>query len=355
MRRGLEEERDALPGLIRALGHEPRRFEDYTAKSLPSRQACLDGVEDADAYVLLMGERYGDPLPDTGKSPTEEEFTVAKRRGMPILAYRKRNVTPDQAQMEFIERIEDYQAGLFRGGFANAIELLPLVTAGIRELETRPEPLSFEPLPAPVQAPWFTGRPTGGRTLAAVVELHAIPIPSSRITATAIAEMPKRLARVGREHGLFADDQALAGAVAEEVASSSSKPDRDTPIAGMRVLANGAVSVWQEMASDSLGVILDPDDVAPRLARMLRLAADLLPQSGHVAVAVGLFNLWQVTEGSIADLGHRSSGTFPLRHDQPALVEPRDLVPAGALRSGAVEIARELATRLVFRFRAVTR
>jgi hypothetical protein len=94
VRHGLEEERDALPGMIQALGHEPRRFEDYSAQSVPSRQACLDGVEDADAYVLLLGQHYGDLLPDTGKSPTEEEFTVAKRRGIPMASNRAGGHSP---------------------------------------------------------------------------------------------------------------------------------------------------------------------------------------------------------------------------------------------------------------------
>ena len=37
VRHGLDAERDALPGLIAALGHDPRRFEDYTAQPIPSR------------------------------------------------------------------------------------------------------------------------------------------------------------------------------------------------------------------------------------------------------------------------------------------------------------------------------
>jgi hypothetical protein len=32
VRRGLEKERDNLPALIRAIGHECTRFEDYTAR-----------------------------------------------------------------------------------------------------------------------------------------------------------------------------------------------------------------------------------------------------------------------------------------------------------------------------------
>lgn len=36
VRKGLEEERDALPGLIRALGHTPVLFEDFTAQTTPA-------------------------------------------------------------------------------------------------------------------------------------------------------------------------------------------------------------------------------------------------------------------------------------------------------------------------------
>jgi Domain of unknown function (DUF4062) len=41
VRRGLEEERDALPGLISAIGHTPVRFEDFTAQSL---RTCRGGL-----------------------------------------------------------------------------------------------------------------------------------------------------------------------------------------------------------------------------------------------------------------------------------------------------------------------
>lgn len=84
VRRGLEDERDYLPGLLKASGHEPRRFEDFSAQSVPSRDACLAGVEAADVYLLLLGQHYGDPLQDTGKAPTEEEFTVAKHRALAL-------------------------------------------------------------------------------------------------------------------------------------------------------------------------------------------------------------------------------------------------------------------------------
>ncbi|MET8030791.1 DUF4062 domain-containing protein [Streptomyces avermitilis] len=54
-RKGLEEERDALDGLVRALGHTPVRFEDFSAQTTPSREACLKALETADACLFLLG------------------------------------------------------------------------------------------------------------------------------------------------------------------------------------------------------------------------------------------------------------------------------------------------------------
>ena len=104
-----------------------------------------------------------------------------------------------------------------------------------------------------------------------------------------------------------------------------------------------------------LGVILDPANLAPRMAAMLRLASELLPTTGRVAFAVGLHGLSSMTEGSSADLGHRSSASLSARQAEAALVEARDSVPISSVRQAADEIARELAMRLLLRFREVMR
>lgn len=104
VRRGLEEERHALPGLISAVGHTPVRFEDFTAQPVPSREACLQGVTSSDVYLLLLGPHYGHRFPDTGQSPTHEEWTAAIRAGMPRLVYQKLGVTLDPDQQELAHR-----------------------------------------------------------------------------------------------------------------------------------------------------------------------------------------------------------------------------------------------------------
>jgi len=123
VRRGLEEERDSLPALVKAVGHLPRRFEDFTAQPQPSRDAFLAGVEGADVYLLLLGPHYGDPIFDSGLSPTEEEWTVGKRRGIPILVFRKLDVDLDDAQLAFAKRVEDYVTGRFRDTFSTTADL----------------------------------------------------------------------------------------------------------------------------------------------------------------------------------------------------------------------------------------
>jgi hypothetical protein len=352
VRHGLEEERDALPGLIKALGHEPRRFEDYSAQTVPSRQACLDGVEDADAYVLLLGERYGDPLPDTGKSPTEEEFVVAKRRGIPMWAFPKRGITPEPAQEEFIRRIEAYQTGLLRKAYSNATGLLAEVARAIREFEERPVSLTFTPLSAPPEATWKTFERHGWRSTATAIELIAMPLDAATPTATVLSALPARLARAGREHDFFDEAHALDTGIEHSAAFAATRPDRNVPIAGLGVNATGAVSIWHEMPSDMLGVILDQADVAQWISRAILLVAELVPGTASVALAIGLHHLGSVVEGRISDLDHRNSASMPgFGQDRAALVPARDAVPAAALTRGANEIGRELAVRLILAFR----
>lgn len=84
-----------MPGLLLGLGMEAVRFEDFTAAPARSREVCLRAVAESDVHLLLLGEHYGTPFPDTGLSPTHEEYRAAIARGIPRLAFRKRDVTMD--------------------------------------------------------------------------------------------------------------------------------------------------------------------------------------------------------------------------------------------------------------------
>ena len=210
VRRGLEAERDALPGLITALGHEPMRFEDYTAQGVPSRQACLDGVRDADAYLLVLGDIYGDPLPDTGLAPTEEEFVAARARGIPILVFLKRGGTPHAQQRAFIDRVSGYVDGRFRKGFEDGVGLLTAVTAAIRELQSQPPVLTWSALAGQTDVPWREKDTNAFGLNGTELETYLVPVGlTDRLLATVLTALPDRLGRAGRDGGLFAQAGAL--------------------------------------------------------------------------------------------------------------------------------------------------
>jgi hypothetical protein len=150
VRRDLEAERDSLPGLVMALGHQPRRFEDFGAQELPSREACLRGVEDSDVYLLLLGPRYGHVFPETGQSATHDEWVAAVTKGMPRLVFRKVGVEYDPEQEEFARLVGDYRHGVFYAEFTDAVDLQAKVAQALRSLEQQPSALTFSPLSSPI-------------------------------------------------------------------------------------------------------------------------------------------------------------------------------------------------------------
>jgi hypothetical protein len=266
----------------------------------------------------------------------------------------------DEREAEFARRVGDYVDGRFRGSFAGVGDLLAAVAQAIRDLVMRPAALTWAALPRPLPTPW---RMNGDRLFdaarATTLELHVVPVGAvAPIAATVLMRLPVRLARVGRDAGLFEEDRALDTGVGEQEAHVITRVERGRLSSGIRVRDDRAVSVWSELGGDMLGVILDQADVAARIATAIRIASDLdLSATEQVAPAVGLRNLNMVTIGNIADLGVRRGAT--LTHFQQtndvAQVEARDSVPFRALGSAALEISQELATRLLLRFRAVAR
>jgi hypothetical protein len=361
VRRGLEQERDNLPALIGAIGHECRRFEDYTAQPVPSRDACLRGVDHADVYLLLLGGRYGEPVFDSGLAPTEEEFTRARQRGLPMLVFVKQGVDVEPRQQAFIDRVEEYTGGRFRAGFTSAIDLQPKVARALAELAAKQAPLVFTPLSAAadVTVPWFYDPAARAGTFtshSAILECHAIPLNTPRLPAASLDTLADRLAELGRLHRLFRTEQALQATNDPEGVAVSSA-ERRQPRAGLAVRRSRTVSVWAELEHDMLGHIVEAADLTERTGGMLRLAAELVPPDSDVALAAGMGPTDQIVEGRVSDLGRRNQAALGsgFGRETAARAEPEDSVPAATLRSASEEIGRELTARLLRQFRASRR
>jgi hypothetical protein len=370
VRQGLEAERDYLPALLKAAGHEPRRFEDFTAQPVPSRDACLTGVEAAEVYLLLLGAQYGQPMPDTGAAPTEEEFTVARRRGMPIVVFRKNNVTPDDRQSDFIKRVGDYQQGRFWKTFNDTSDLGVAVLEALSELGRQAAPLRFEPITEVMAVRWRGGRgaPIGeSRSFATFepkLELHLVAAGGPVVPVAALEARCAHLGRMGRELGLFPDTAALVTGSdkGEAWALTRLEDERGAGSAinrmwrggprGIALDRTGSVLVFETLPRDMLGALVDRSDLTDRLARLIRVAATTLPaEVSTVAPAAAIDPLGQVMEGDPSELGRRQGGAMRAGQAEPVRTEPDFQIDTRALPAGASELAGELAARLMAELR----
>lgn len=366
VRRGLQAERDYLPDLIRAVGHEASRFEDFGARNATSRAACLDGVSQAEVYVLLLGPYYGDEMEDSGVSATEEEFNVARQRGIPILVFKKSGVDHDEAQQAFIDRLGDYQSGRFWASFADEKTLGVQVAKALTGLSVPAPPVTYMPLESPVQVLWRADRPAlTDRSLSApVLEIHVLPsgtgplLPVSQLNTLA-----EGLAGGGRDMGFFGQSGALTvnhdSTSAWAVRMSDPRgggmhgqQSQSEPYAGMAVGRDGAAMIFQALPTDMLGSLVNQRDLAQRITVLLRTLGHRLPTTEHVALAAGLEPLDRVAEGDPNLVGDRRSGTMAHGRASAARAEPVDQVLRASLIDGLPAVAEELAVRLLQAMRA---
>lgn len=368
VRRGLVAERDYLPDLLRAVGHEPSRFEDFGARDASSRAECLAGVGQADVYVLLLGPYYGDPMEDSVMSATAEEFTYAQQRGIPILVFVKNNVEVEPAQGEFMSKVGDYQQGRFWAQFNDLMDLGVKVVAALKDLALPKAPLTFAPLATALTVSWRAERralpqPRGSST--PVLEVQVLPVgPGSLSGVAGLPDLAQSLAGRARDLGFFGQGDPLAvgsdGSSAWAVRTASAESAGPTwagmggfgdrrvdPYSGLALHRDGTVLAFQSLPTDTLGALINTNDLQQRLTVLLRLTGAFLPETEHVALAVSLEPLDRVAEGDPNDVGRRNRGSMPHGQGRTARLAPEDHVPTSALPDDVRDLARELAARLL--------
>ncbi|MEC4020633.1 MULTISPECIES: DUF4062 domain-containing protein [unclassified Streptomyces] len=358
VRRGLEEERDALPGLIRAVGHTPVLFEDFSAQATPSRQACLAALDSADVCVFLLGPSYGHVFPETGQSATHDEWVAAKTAGKPRWVYRKLDVTFEDAQQDFARTVEAYATGGFRDSFRNTAELMTKVVAKVKEVESDRSPLSFAPLAQPVSLRWSLDQVgADGATNLPLLELHVLPVEFPGYSARELEGVGTSLADRIRRAGAVGNSVALAASSSREqaVVGISVTPHRffDAPRPGelveVRLHKSGQVSLRATLPQDNMGSILDHDALPQQVTSLLRFigALDLI-RDERIALAIGVSdpNMTQVDRFNPHQSRTRAelsaySRSFTLQ------TEPDESTSLAALDAGAEEVAGILSRALI--------
>jgi hypothetical protein len=360
VRHGLEEERDALPGLITAIGHTPVRFEDFSAQTTPSRQACMDGLATAEVYLLILGPRYGHRFDDTGQSPTHDEWTAAGKAGLPRLVYRKQGVTFEDDQQEFSRHIGEYTSGVFHDTFTTTHELQPKVAAKLRELEHTSNPLSYSPLTTPVSVTWrsdFDADARRSTTSRPELEVHVLPIGATPRSTRIMGELSRSLPNRLRDTGLVDVSQGLDTTRTLEAIAITTPPApvqrtgwndvREPQLLGIRAAADGQVSAWASLPGDSMGSILDINALPDQIAGLLRLIGQLrITNTPQLAIGVGINTTMSLSTDTIARLPRQSASLTSLS-DRPLHVPPDEQVTRAALDTGALEVARALTSSLL--------
>jgi hypothetical protein len=366
----LGDERDALPPFLSLFDHQGLRFEDFTSKNASSRAACLAGVAAADVYVLLLGPKYGDPYPDSGLSPTAEEFAAARNSGMPILVFNKTTDEPDEPkQAEFKAEVGHYVNGRFWKSFKDPLSLNQAVGAALKEMPTPGRPLRLQPITAALSVPWLDEIPAlRPRDVSApVLELHMLPVGISAISgAGALGAASKALGRDARITGFIADseplqvgsdnDRAWAVRAPETKHHRSNSPVGWTEEAwrGATVNAGGAASAWISLPTDMFGSLVDTATAHQHVATMLALIAPHVTESETVSTALRLKPADQLQEGDPKELGHRNTGYGRLGGGGLTIeLRPTFVVTRVALSGSIGDLAAELAARVLNDVRSI--
>ncbi|MFJ3405376.1 DUF4062 domain-containing protein [Promicromonospora sp. NPDC090134] len=359
VRTGLEVERDALPGLVRALGHVPVTFEDFTAQTIPSREACLTGVASADVYVLLLGPNYGYRFPETNQSPTHDEWTAARAAGMPTFVFRKLDVELERAQQEFVDMVGSYGSGVFHGQFEDVADLQVKVAEALVNHAAQPSPLVFTPLADPVAIQWKGDWGEPGRhqqDAYGSLELHVVALDAAPIPARMMVDLPNRLAgsiralgAVSMTAGLTPSGDSSAATIAV-MADDSRSSVADATLRGIRVGASGQLSLWWSLPRDGMGSILDETILLQNLMDGLRVVGGINVLTGdRFAVAAGIGGSAMVGRGTFTGIERRSATGFKL-NPKPARAVLDEAVTSAALDRGAPEVARPLVTLVLADF-----
>lgn len=366
----LAAERAALAAILTVSPpYEPIRFEDFVSQDRSSREACLAGVDQCDVYVLLLGPRYGAPVPDSTMSPTEEEYTAAVRADKPVLVFVKETDEADDVrQADFKRRVEDYVAGRFRGSFRDPLTLNVAVLAALGALRVTAAPLAWQHLAEEPAVRWRWDVPeVADRTLSGpVLDVHLVPLGGSPVLRSRLEELPRVLARTGRETGFLEEDDALVSGTAgdaawtwvhEQRSPGRSLTERHEPTyRGLIAFVGGQASAFRALPTDFAGALVNHADLQRRAVELLLAAARHLgDDGGPVAIAAAVGPLDGLFEGDPALVTGRRSGSIRSRQGQVARMTPDLAVTAESITRYPGDVAAEIAATLLAAIRDAPR
>lgn len=90
---GMAEYRNAAINAVRSTERLPIVMEDFPATAAASIDVCVRKVRECDAFVLILGFRYGSVAED-GRSYVEHEYSAAEEIGLPLMVFMQADDAP---------------------------------------------------------------------------------------------------------------------------------------------------------------------------------------------------------------------------------------------------------------------
>lgn len=290
VRSGFEPFRDAAYCAAEDVAERAIRFEDMPARADPSRKACLEGVEEADVIVLLLGSRYGAPQTSSGISPTHEEYRHAVGRGKRVIAFIQQDVIlePEQETLKREVGGSDWAFGTMYTSFSTPEELARKVTRALSAELRRSRTPSVDLKAAQDRCDAFAVSHAEPRECAISVAIH--PVTDLQLLRPAQLRSPQLvddLIEVGqrRDAGILSRRRETTDRIQDDMVVISQDG------ASIQVTRGGAIRVVQDAgarhAEQNYGLPGDVlvEDVHDRTVQGIRCAIavlDLVDQAGQV-------------------------------------------------------------------------
>lgn len=214
--------------------------------------------------------------------------------------------------------------------------------AGGRAAATELGP-AWRPLSEPSSALWPRDLGVPLPRDAAILEVCLLPaVSGSPLERRRLAVLPAELASHGRAGHLFAP--------AEQVSETSGRGAvAATAQAGLAVTRRNERCGWQALPTDSLGAVLDEEDLTSRLAALVTMLSTIdVPPPPRAAAAVGVTPTVMLAEGRVGDMPrttHRGRTTQTLLRVPAAAFLPWPQI-AGHSADVAAELAGDLLSAL---------
>jgi hypothetical protein len=203
-------------------------------------------------------------------------------------------------------------------------------------------------LPAALEAQWQLVGDRYNHPGSTALELQLVPTEPLRIEVRKLAALKDELARLARSSGLIPTALAVDTTASDQLAMARSHRSNYDVNAGLVVLRNGQRGGWLNLPRDSMGAVLDPDDLPTRVAMLLKLLVEIpAPVATRYGVAVGLSPITTLTIGNTDVVGRRTSASFPYTSRDAVIIQPDDALSTDDLRTYVGDIAEELVARTV--------